>query len=128
MISGTAFDIHTLLYTAMSIVIGFQLILFAVFTKVFAISEGLLPEDPRLMRVSQYVKLETGLSVGFILVLLGGILSINAYLNWSRMSFGDLDPVRTFRIAIPAVLSLILGFQTVFSSFFLSVLDLKRRG
>jgi hypothetical protein len=127
-ISGTTFDIHTLLYAAMSIVIGFQLILFALFTKVFAISEGLLPEDPRVNRIFSFIKLETGLIVGFLLIVLGGILSISAYLNWSQMSFGDLDPVRTFRIAIPAVLALILGFQTIFSSFFLSVLGLKRRG
>src|SRR6059036_3206886 len=47
-LGNVTFDVHTLLYAAMAMVIGFQAILFAVFTKIFAISEGLLPEDLRL--------------------------------------------------------------------------------
>ena len=47
---GVEFDVHTLLYAFVSVLLGFQLIAFAVFTKVFAISEGLLPEDPRFSR------------------------------------------------------------------------------
>ena len=47
---GIGFDVHTLLYAFVSVLLGFQLIAFATFTKVFAITEGLLPEDPRLTR------------------------------------------------------------------------------
>ena len=47
-IGGLGFDAQTLLYAAAAIVLGFQAIAFGVFTKVFAISEGLLPEDPKL--------------------------------------------------------------------------------
>ncbi|MGD2058073.1 MAG: glycosyltransferase family 2 protein [Anaerolineales bacterium] len=126
-ISGTTFDIHTLLYSSMSVVLGFQLILFAMFTKIFAISEGLLPEDPRLDRMFEYIRLEAGLLGGAVLFGLGAVLSILAYLRWSQEGFGDLDPGRTFRIVIPAVLLIILGVQTIFSSFFLSVLGLKRQ-
>ena len=120
-------DIHTLLYAAMAIVIGFQAIVFAVFTKVFAISEGLLPEDPRLHRVFRIIRLETGLLVGALLLTLGFALTFYAYRSWGNQAFGPLEPTRTFRLVIPAVLSLILGFQIVLSSFFLSVLGMKRR-
>jgi glycosyltransferase involved in cell wall biosynthesis len=126
-IGGLTFDIHTLLYTSMAIFLGFQAILFAVFTKVFAIREGLLPEDPRLNQLFRYIRLETGLIAGGVLFLLGTILSLYAYWNWSVQSFGDLDPGLTFRIVIPAVLSLLLGVQTILNSFFLSVLGLRRR-
>ena len=71
-------DIHTLLYAAMAIVIGFQAIVFAVFTKVFAISEGLLPEDPRLNRVFRIIRLETGLLVGTLLFTFGFALTFYA--------------------------------------------------
>jgi glycosyltransferase involved in cell wall biosynthesis len=125
-IGGRAFDIHTLLYSSMAVVLGFQAILFALFTKVFAISEGLLPEDERLQRLFRYIRLETGLMIGGILFIFGTILSLYAYWTWSVKSFGNLDPRITFRVAIPAVLSLILGFQTILSSFFLSVLGLRR--
>ena len=41
--------------------------------------------------------------------------------------FGPLDYPHTMRIVIPAVMLLTLGAQTVFASFFLSVLGLPRR-
>jgi len=126
-IAGVTFDVHTLLYAAAAIIIGFQAILFAVFTKVFAISEGLLPEDRRLESLFRYVTLELGLLVALILIGVGLAGTAYAYWFWDRLSFGNLDPAWTMRIVIPAVTSLTLGFQTLFSSFFLSILGLKRR-
>ena len=66
-IGEVVFDVHTLAYGFGSMLVGFQLLAFAVFTKVFAITEGLLPEDPRLNRFFDYIKLETGLIVGGII-------------------------------------------------------------
>ena len=126
-VNGVTFDIHTLLYAAIAVIIGFQAIVFAVFTKVFAISEGLLPEDARLERAMSYINLEVGLIVGLGLVLLGLAGSIYALAFWDERSFGPLDPSRTLRIVIPAVTSLTLGSQILLSSFFLSILGLKRR-
>jgi hypothetical protein len=127
MIAGVRFDVHTLLYAAAAIIIGFQSILFAVFTKIFAISEGLLPEDPRLNRAFQYVTLELGLIVALVLIGAGLGGSVYAYWYWDRVSFGNLDPAQTMRVVIPAVTCLTIGCQTLFSSFFLSILGLKRR-
>jgi len=123
---GVEFDVHTLLYAFVAVLLGFQLAAFAVFTKIFAISEGLLPEDPRLSRVFNYITLETGLVVGVLLVATGIGGSIFAVSGWAHSSFGDLDPVRNLRIVMPAVFSLTLGVQIVCSSFFLSILGLRR--
>jgi len=119
--------VHTLLYSAMAIIIGFQIVSFAIFTKAFAITEGLLPEDPKLRRFLGYVNLEIGLIVGVILLLLGLGGSVYAFRIWESGAFGALDPAVTMRLVIPAVTSLALGVQVIFSSFFLSVLGLKRR-
>jgi hypothetical protein len=126
-IGGVTIDVHTMLYAALAIVIGFQAIVFAIFTKVFAISEGLLPDDPRLQRVFRYITLEVGLIVGSLLLLVGLAGSVYAYVNWGEHSFGPLNTSRTMRIVIPSVTSLTLGCQTVLSSFFLSILGLRRR-
>ncbi len=124
---GIRFDVHTLLYAFMAVLLGFQLIAFAVFTKVFAISEGLLPEDPRLNRVFRYITLETGLVVGGFLIALGIGGSIFAVSGWAKTSFGNLNPEQMLRIVMPAVFSLTLGVQIVCSSFFLSILGLRRK-
>ncbi len=125
-IDGIGFDVHTLLYAFVAVLLGFQLIAFAVFTKVFAISEGLLPADPRLTMVFQYITLETGLIVGSLLILCGIGGSIFAVSGWARTSFGALDPLHMLRIVMPSVFSLTLGVQVTFSSFFLSILGLRR--
>ena len=125
-IDGVTLDIHTFLYAAMAIIIGYQTVIFAIFTKVFASTEGLLPEDPRLMRLFRYIKLETGIFAGTLL-LLGGIgLSAYAFSFWEATSFGPLDPSRILRLVIPAVTLIAVGLQTVLSSFFLSILGLER--
>ena len=125
-IGTVTFDVHTLLYAAAAISIGYQSIAFGFFTKIFAIQEGLIPKDPRLDPVFRYVTLEVGLSVGATLVLVGLTGTAWALSDWGARSFGDLQPTNTLRIIIPASLALTLGFQIVLSSFFLSVLRLGR--
>lgn len=124
---GIGLDVHTLLYAFVSILLGFQLVAFATFTKVFAITEGLLPEDPRLNRVFRYITLETGLLIGGLLMLIGFAGSLWSVSHWARDSFGALDPSRMLRIVMPSVFALTLGVQITTSSFFLSILGLRRR-
>ena len=126
-IAGVHFDIHTLLFAALAIILGFQAVNFALFTKVFAISEGLLPEDARLTRALRLLSLEGGLVLGGMLLLVGIAGSIYALGGWGARSFGTLDPTRTMRVVIPSVTALTLGFEIVLSSFFLSILGMKRR-
>jgi glycosyltransferase involved in cell wall biosynthesis len=126
MVEGVVLDVHTLLYAAIAIVIGFQTVVFAVCTKVFGISVGLLPEDRRLNQLFRYVTLEVGLLIGAGLLLAGIALSVYAFSYWRVRAFGPLNPSQMLRTVVPAVTLICLGFQVLFSSFFLSVLGLKR--
>jgi glycosyltransferase involved in cell wall biosynthesis len=125
-VDGITFDVHTFLYAAIAIVIGYQTVIFAIFTKVFAITEGLLPEDPRLKTLFRFIRLETGILAGALLLATGIGLSIYALSYWGSTSFGPLDPLQTMHLVIPAVTLIALGLQTVLSSFFLSILGLER--
>ncbi len=126
-VGNVTFDVHTLLYAAAFVLLGFQAIAFACFTKIFAISEGLLPPDPHLDKMFRYITLELGLVVGGALSILGLAISTYALRTWGVRHFGPLDISHTLRLVIPAVLCLILGVQTIFSSFFLSILGLRHR-
>jgi glycosyltransferase involved in cell wall biosynthesis len=123
---GLEFDVHTLLYAFVFVLLGFQLVAFAVFTKIFAISEGLLPEDPRLNRAFRYITLETGLAAGALLIVLGLGGSIYAVSGCIEGSCGPLESAHLLRIVMPSVFSLTLGVQIVCGSFFLSILGLRR--
>ena len=126
-VGGITFDVHTLLYSAAAIFIGFQSIIFALFAKIFAITERLLPPDPQLEKLFRFINLEKGLLVGGFLTGVGLLASFYALSDWGGRFFGPMDPSRTLRIVIPAVLSLIIGCQITLSSFFLSILGLARK-
>lgn len=124
---GVTLDVHTMLYSAAFVLLGFQAITFAVFTKFFAVSEGLLPPDPTLDKLFQYITLEVGLAIGALLATAGLAISLYAVGAWENKHFGALDYSHTMRLVIPAALFLTLGAQTIFASFFMSVLGLRRR-
>jgi len=126
-VGGVTFDVHTLLYSAAAVLIGFQSVVFALFTKIFAITEGLLPEDPRLESLFGVLTLEKGLAVGGLVTLAGLGLSVYTIIYWGARSFGPLDYARTMRMVIPAATMLSLGSQIILSSFFLSILGLKHK-
>ena len=119
------FDISTLLLAGFCCLIGYQLVVFAVFTKVFAMREGFHPPNPGYAAMFRYVRLETGLALGLLMVVLGIAGLILAVLSWQVLGFGALDPRTTMREVIPAAVLLTLGVQTVFASFFLSILGIE---
>ncbi|MBL1210839.1 glycosyltransferase family 2 protein [Geminocystis sp. GBBB08] len=119
--------VHSLLYSSTAIIIGFQLVNFAIFTKVYAIQEGLLPQDKKLLKFIDFFTLEQGLIFGTILFLLGGITSIFALFQWKATDFTALNPVLTMRLVIPSVTAIALGLQIIFASFFLSIFQLKTK-
>jgi glycosyltransferase involved in cell wall biosynthesis len=126
-VGNVTFDVHTMVYAATFVLLGFQAVAFAVFTKIFAISEGLFPPDPTLNKLFRYITLEVGLLLGALLIVAGSGVSVYAVGFWQARHFGPLDYSSTMRLVIPAALLLTLGAQTVFASFFLSVLGLRRR-
>jgi len=126
-LGGVTFDAHTLLFASLAILCGYQSILFAILTKTFAIGEGLLPEDPRMSRFFEFVNLERGLIISSI-TLLGGLgLLVMAINHWRLTSFGNLDYAQTMRLVVPGATLAALGFQTILSSFFVSILGMRRR-
>jgi hypothetical protein len=80
-----------------------------------------------LDKVFRYITLELGVAVGAVLTVAGFSASAYAVMTWDAQHFGLLDYSRTMRIVIPAALLLTLGAQTIFASFFVSVLGLRRK-
>jgi glycosyltransferase involved in cell wall biosynthesis len=126
-IGGVTFDANTLLFASLAILLGYQSVMFGMLTKLFAIGEGLLPEDQRVTKFFETVNLEKGLMLGAGALLCGGTLLIGAVNQWRLVDFGHLDYARTIRWVIPGVTLTVLGFQTVLNSFFACILGMRRR-
>jgi len=118
-------DVHTLLYCAVAVSVGFQLAVFFLFAKILAVISGLHPPSRFAERVMNALHLEHGLIGGACLVLAGLAGSIFATWGWAQHSFGDLDPFRMMRTTIPATLLLTLGCQLICCSFYFSMLKLQ---
>jgi glycosyltransferase involved in cell wall biosynthesis len=126
-IRGVTFDVSTLLFASLGFISGYQSIVFAVLTKVFAIVEGLLPPDPRIDRLARIFELERGLVIGALVGATGGALLLVSVFQWRARGFGPLNYEVTLRWVIPGVTLAVLGLQTILASFYLRILQLARR-
>jgi hypothetical protein len=124
---GVTFDVHTLVFATAAVLIGFQAVNFAVFTKIFAVTTGLHPAHRTLHWLLDRFTMEGGLVIGAILVAAGLGGSVYAFSGWRELAFGPLDTSQMLRLVVPSVLCLTMGCQVILSSFFLSVLGLKHR-
>lgn len=126
-VGTVGFDVGTMLYAYGFAFLGLQCVSFAVLTRTYAYTSGLLPPSLRLSRLHQVVTLERGLAAAAVLVLGGLAAAIVSLWVWSRSGFGPLDPTRQLRIIIPAVVGLIAGGQAAMTALFISMMGLQRR-
>jgi hypothetical protein len=124
-VAGVTFDIHTLLYAALSLVLGVQAMLFWVFAKIYGVREGIVPPDPGFEALLRRVHLEKSLLAAAVLMLLGFGLAVAALGSWHAEAFGGMDPDRIMRLVIPSATLILLGFQLAFSGFFASLLEIR---
>lgn len=123
-IAGVTLDVHTMLYAAGATVTGLQLVVFAVFAKVFAVEYGILPSSQRVRALKTY-PLEAGVILGVMLLIVGIGLGIYSVLEWEQARFGAFDPMYGMRIVIPSLTVTMVGAQLVFASMLLGVLGLR---
>ena len=121
------FDAHTLFSRACAVLCGYQSILFAIFTKAFAVGEGLMPEGQTVNTLLQDRESRTRYCHGLISMFTGIVLLLCAVYQWYASDFGDLDYSHTMRWVIPGATLTALGFQTVLSGFFVSILGMRGR-
>jgi glycosyltransferase involved in cell wall biosynthesis len=129
-IGGVYFDIHSLIIIGFGIIASFQMILFAIMTKVFSTNYGLIPERENYRIWYKYFNLERGIVVGLILLLLGLAMFFWAFIYWKHQAFGELKYIGSTsrRVILGGVLST-LGIQILFSSFIFRIIgiDTKKR-
>lgn len=125
-LGSTTFSINTLLYSAMSTILGLQLILFFVLTKKYAAKTKFIPItkfDKKLIKFT----MNKGILVGACLLFLGIAGAIASVVIWSDTGFGNLTPEHMFRLTIPVLILIVCGIQLMFNSFFLGILEIRTK-
>ncbi len=125
-IGGVTFDVDTLVAASAMVVIGFQAVLFWLFTQVYAGSEGFLPEEPKVQRLLGALSLERGLLAGAVVGIAGLVGLIFSLTYWQANKFGQLNYEHALRLMVPSVTALVLSCQVILGTFFLSILGIKQ--
>jgi hypothetical protein len=126
-VGSVAFDVDTLVGASAVLVMGFQAVIFALLTKVYAMEEGFLPHDRRVQRLIDFWTLEKGLVIGGLLTV-AGLPGLGASLfHWQVNAWGELDPRHSIRLVVPSATALMVSMQMIFASLFMSILNIRRR-
>ena len=126
-VGSASLDSGTLAVAGMALLLGIQLLSFSLFVKVFTVSQGLLPRDRFLEQVLRVASLERMIVLGGLLLVAGSGLLLHAFVLWRDAGFGPLSYSENMRRLLPAATLILVGLQTVFSGFFVSVLGLQTR-
>jgi glycosyltransferase involved in cell wall biosynthesis len=119
------FDFHSFILAGMVMILGLSMLSFASITRVFAYNFGLLPNRPTFFNLFKYFSLESGLGIGFGIILLGIILLVwSASLSYSP-GFDSIGFGNSVRLVFGAALCIITGGQIILTSFVLSMLGLN---
>lgn len=118
------FDVHYMVVASFAAILGFQIISIGLFAKQYSVAEHFEDNDMTINFLASHFDLEKGIILGMLLFICGFVLYIYILAKWIASDFGALEEVRTGIVALTLT---ILGIQTVFSSFFLSMLGIRRR-
>lgn len=121
---GNSIDLHLMVVGSMLAILGYQIILLGVYARIYAVTHGFLPQSPLLSRLFRIFNLERGLALGATIFLIGALMGVLMLLLYAAHPNGY--PLQ-LRLALLASTLIILGAQTVFSSFFLSMLGIERK-
>ena len=119
-----SFDVHYMALGSLLTILGFQIVTTGIFAKVYSHAARLYAPDRLIALVARHFTLERGLAVGATLFLAGFVIDATILVGWLESGMGSLDAMRP---VIQASTLMIVGAQTIVSSFFLSMLELARR-
>ena len=122
---GVGFGINTLLYSAMMVIVGFNLVWFHMFTETYAEHARFIKGGKSFLKK---FNAESCGKLGLFIALVGATMTVLAFLLWGRETFGALEPEKFMRLTIPAVTLIVVGVQFVFSGFLIDILRIKVKG
>ena len=121
---GHAWDMHVLLFGALALILGYNLVLFDVLAKTFSMGAGLAKPGRWLSVLTSGFRLERGLIIGVLFVLIGAAIEGAVIFEWIRVGYGELMEIRAVVVGMTAM---VLGAQTIFASFLVSLMLIQRR-
>jgi glycosyltransferase involved in cell wall biosynthesis len=126
-INNVSLDVHTMLYCVLMVILGVQTVSFSIITGAYARIVKLYPANDKFLERIYSFPVEKGVIAGVILFIAGLALSVAGVSIWVKTGFGKLMPASMLRLLLPAVLTLSIGWQIIFTSFLIGIFQIKTR-
>ena len=126
-VGGIQFGVHTMIFAAMAVLMGSQLIGLSVMARRYGAIAGMWPESGLMRRVRNWFSVERACILGGLMLAAsigGGVAATSV---WAAKGFGLLDPAALMRLTIPSMVLGCVGLQMVVTAFFIGLLDQPRR-
>jgi Glycosyl transferase family 2 len=125
LIGRVRLDMNTMMLGALCLLLGYQTVWLWVYARFYGWRSGILPADTFSPGTFKRFNLEGGLLVGAAFCLAGLALNLWVVSEWVRAELGALNVQVTFRFVLWGFTALVLGVQTIYGSFFLSMLGMR---
>jgi glycosyltransferase involved in cell wall biosynthesis len=126
-VSGVTFGVHTMIFAAMAVLIGSQLIGLSMLARRYGVLAGLWPDNGAMDSAREWFSIERACILGGLLLCAGISGAVGATIMWADAGFADMNPAALMRVTIPSMLLCCLGMQTIVTAFFAGLLDQPRR-
>ncbi len=121
-LGGRIFDFHFMFLASLLMLLGFQVLMTGFYAKAYAYTHRFAPEDRMIQLFYRYFSLEKWILCGLAIFAIGLAFDVYILVTWIQHGFKNLSEVRP---AIAALTFMVIGGQLVFSSFLLSILNIK---
>jgi glycosyltransferase involved in cell wall biosynthesis len=126
-IGHVEFSVHTMIFAAMAVLIGSQLVGLSVLASRYGVISGMWPESGVMRRLRNWFSVERACLVAAAMLVTGSAGVVTATAIWADSGFGGMNPGALMRITIPSMLLCCLGVQTAVTAFFVGLLDQPAR-
>jgi glycosyltransferase involved in cell wall biosynthesis len=120
---GVKLFYHPMFFSSALIIIGYQLIIFSAFAKSYAINH-LGEKSVGMERLYKFITIERASIIGFLIMLIGALVYLFIFSKWVGGNFPAMNEIKNSIVGLTLI---VLGTQTIFSSFMLSILSIKEK-
>ncbi len=118
-IGQVVLGVNSIIAASLLAIVGYQLIFLGLFSSVYGHSRGYLELDRLTKFVAEHISLEKGATIGLAIFAVGCLYALSLIVKWIQSGFKELPVVNQ---SILGLTLLVIGLQTIFFSFFLSML------
>jgi len=123
-VAGHTLDTHFMVLASVFSILGFQITNLGLYAKTYSFAEEFEESKGLIKTLYKRLRLEHALLFGFLIFATGVVADFHILQKWIANGFGNISEIK---LAVLSLTFVIIGAQTIFSAFFLSLLVMEKK-